>query len=71
MTPRFLVKELPSTIPLKTGSLILGQDALPRGGQRKARREEVCFGGAWTHRHALRGTHAQQGVHRRLELVFP
>lgn len=71
LTPGFLGKELPSTIPLETGSLILGRDAPQRGGQRKERREKVCFSGAWTCLHALRGTHAEQKAHRRLKLVFP
>lgn len=64
LTPRFLGKELPSTIPLETGSLILGGDAPQRGVQRKERREEVCLGGGgWTCHHALRGIHAEQRAH--------
>lgn len=69
MTLRFLCKEIPFTIPVKAGSLILGGDAPQRGGPRKERRE-VCFGGHGLVAMPLRAPMLNRGLRdRRLELV--
>lgn len=64
-TPRCLGKEHPFSIPLDTGSLMVGE-MLPKEVERgrKEGRSALGVGGSWACCHVLRGTRAERGSHR-------